>query len=191
MTNIIINIPEHYKNNSGIYEIVNNNTKARYIGSACKLLKRAKEHVNKLEKLKHPSHKLQSDYCKDTFSINILILCDIINLKSYEEACLQLIKPGVDYNRTLCASGCLPGSPVSQDRKDHLSSIMKGRKLSEQTKARISISHKNLTNIEFREVNRIKATNATKGVPKSEDHKRKSGLGVHIASLKRKGLLNE
>lgn len=191
MSQVYINIPEKYKNSSGIYQIVNNTTGNKYIGSACKLLKRAKEHANKLNKSKHPSSKMQADYANHDFTISILILCDIDNIRLYEELCLSLIRPSIDYNRTLCASGCPPGRIVSAEVRERISKIMQGRKLSSETKNKIAASHKALQDTNFREINRAKATDAIKGIPKSEEHKKKSGLGVHLAALRRKGLINE
>ena len=190
MSQVYINIPEKYKNNSGIYQITNNATGAKYIGSACKLLKRAKEHANKLNNFKHSS-KMQADYNTNDFTISILILCDIDNLRLYEELCLSLVRPSIDYNRTLCPSGSSPGRVVSIEVKEHISKIMQGRKLSSETKNKIAASHKALQDTNFREINRAKAVAAVKGIPKSEEHKKKSGLGVHLAALRRKGLINE
>jgi group I intron endonuclease len=125
--------------NSGIYQILNTENGKFYIGSATDLFTRRACHWHYLKNGKHANSHLQNawnKYGEDRFEFSILIYCDPEMLLIYEQLIINGLKPL--YNICKVAGNTL------------------GRRFSEETKKRMSIS----------------ATGKHSG-PKSEEHKQK------------------
>lgn len=98
----------------GIYMIKNAKNKMVYIGSSYDILKRWKEHIALLEKNKHHSYKLQSDWNKyNIYDFNFLILECVEERKDLIEREIYYVKK---YNSTNNKLGYNLMMPVCEDR---------------------------------------------------------------------------
>ncbi len=147
---------------SGIYKIVNNINNKIYVGSSINLSKRFKEHIRTLNENTHHNNKLQNSYNKhgkNNFLFIIIEYCEKENLIKREQHYIDELIP--EYNICKIAGSKL-GTKMSDDQKKYLSEINTGKKLSEETKQKISLG------------NIGKSKN--KGVIKSEETKQKISL---------------
>jgi group I intron endonuclease len=108
----------------GIYKILNKVNNKFYIGSATNLATRRNGHLCLLRQNKHFNKHLQNSYNKygkDNFIFSVLLIVDKEMLISYEQLLVDNLKP--QYNKSIiCVNTSL------------------GRKLSDETKAKISKS---------------------------------------------------
>lgn len=147
------------KINRGIYKIINKINGKFYIGSAVNIKKRWSQHKCLLNKNKHGNNKLQNSwnkYGKDSFSFHILCIVDKDeNLIPIEQLYLDWYKPyevNMGYNICKIAGSALgikrsdefkkkmsiAAQNMSEEHKKNLSKSLKGRKLGENTKKKIS-----------------------------------------------------
>lgn len=134
---------------SGVYKISNVITKDFYLGSSIDINRRKIEHFTELRTRIHCNKHLQNSFNKhgeENFTFEILEECEREILIEREQYYIDTLKP--TYNTCLVAGNTL------------------GVKHSEQTKNKISISHKGLK----------------KGKKLTEEHKRK----ISVSSSKRK-----
>ena len=122
---------------SGIYAIVNNNTKSMYIGSAVNLARRLRVHKHYLYKGVHPSKHLQNSFNKHTasqFSFEIIeFVDDKKNLIVREQTWIDFFKP--TFNKRKIADSCL-GVKRSDEAKANMAAAQKGKKQSPETIAK-------------------------------------------------------
>lgn len=148
--------------NIGIYKIENIVNGCLYIGSSVNLKKRFKDHVRLLKQNRHHSTKMQNSwnkYGEDNFIFEILECCDKNELLIKEQFFLDSYNP----NLNICkVAGNKLGVKMSDKQKQFLSEINKGKKLSDETKQKISLGNLGKTR--------------NKGVLKSEDIKQKISL---------------
>lgn len=113
---------------SGVYEIRNTKDNKIYIGSSVDVDKRMKTHVSHLRKNNHENSKLQravNKYGIDNFVFSVLIYCDKGMVREYEQIFIDKMNP--EYNISPFARGG-------------------GFKISDSTKRKMSLSHKNKKN---------------------------------------------
>lgn len=128
-------------NNIGIYKIKNIINGSLYIGSSVNLKKRFKDHLRLLKQNKHHSIKMQNSwnkYGEDNFVFEILEYCKKDELLVKEQFFLDTYKP----NLNICkVAGNKLGVKMSDKQKKILSEINKGKKLSDETKQKISLGN--------------------------------------------------
>jgi group I intron endonuclease len=129
---------------SGIYKIVNKTNGKYYIGSANDIVRRWREHKTTLELNKHPNDYLQSSwnkYGKDNFDFFIIENVLPNDLLITEQKYLDIAK--TEQNK--CYNLKFESHKVffSDYVKQKLSNSHKGKKHSEETKLKMSITHFN------------------------------------------------
>ena len=150
-----ISISIENRNKTGIYRwvnIFNNNT---YVGSGLNLSKRIGDYFKKSELIrnKSPIHTALLKYGYVSFNLEILEYCDPSNLIEREQYYLDLLKP--KYN-ILTQSYSLQGykhtpeniekfkqKKISDEDKNLLSLIHKGKEVSEETRDKLAIATSN------------------------------------------------
>jgi len=146
---------------TGIYQIRNKINKKIYIGSAINIARRWNEHIFRLGKQKHGNPHLQSvwdKYGQDNFEFTVLEECEKENLIEREQYYLDILKP--KYNICRKAYSCLGVKRTEETRakmsaarigKPHMflakpyrlmSISKKGKKLSDETKKKLSIARR-------------------------------------------------
>lgn len=88
--------------NSGVYAIRHDATGQQYIGGSRNIAKRFRQHKNALVKNKHYSVYLQAawnTHGADAFSFVPLLFCDVANLRSYEQICLDGLNSSLSVSR--------------------------------------------------------------------------------------------
>ena len=128
---------------SGIYEIRNLENNKRYIGSSNNIHRRWLGHRWDLENNRHHSKHLQKawdKYGSDVFQLFVLEAVLVEELEERERYFVELYDStngDFGYNETFGGKGC-PGRKISQDTRDKISKSNKGRTLSDISKQRIS-----------------------------------------------------
>ena len=171
---------------TGIYRIINKQTKERYIGMSKDIGERWKSHLYLLKNNKHHCKKLQESwnlYGYENFSFEVVEVCkktelvqkEIFHWEQEQELCFNGKPDGTDKEVTDETKQKLSqvkkgnqnakGKTHSEETKKQISETLKGktkgRQHTEETKSKISQS--------------IKGNQYAKGKPKSEEHKRKIG----------------
>lgn len=189
---------------SGIYKIINKINNKYYVGSSVNVKKRLRDHRSKLNHNKHPNLHLQAAfvlYGKENF--NYVIVEQNIpqnELFLIEQKYLDICKlePLTNYNMTYNAFApatgakaseetrkkigikskgnkyCL-GRKLSNEEKEHLSKINKGKTLTPEHREKIRQS---LIGKKHSEQRKINISNSRKGIkrqPFTEEHKNKIG----------------
>lgn len=135
---------------SGVYQILNTVTGFSYIGSSANVDRRIKEQKNHLRKNRSDNSSLQLDwnnYGESCFEFNVLSLCSVDQLFKMEQA---LINTHDSYNKgynMIKVGGSVLGIKRSESSKQKMrgntnASGGKGRKHSEETKLKMSLSKK-------------------------------------------------
>ena len=83
---------ETFKNDSGIYKILNHNNNKFYIGSASNFLTRYKQHLSALKNNRHYNNILQRSYNKHGKEAYVFIILEVTTGKSKEE---RLVAEGI------------------------------------------------------------------------------------------------
>lgn len=131
-----------------IYKITNTVNNKAYIGKTTQLKRRIADHVNKLQKCKHHSECLQSDwnmYGEASFTYEIVEKFDSVfnfdadNLEKYWIKIFNSTNPNSGYNQQAGGSRG-PGYRFTESQKKNVSEGMKGRKFSEYTRKAIKES---------------------------------------------------
>ncbi len=146
---------------SGIYKITCGSK--WYFGQAQDLQRREKTHLSTLQRQCHRNPTLQNTYNKyQDFKFEILMFCPIEELNYYEQMILD-----VWHGEPECMNICKEvghstrGRKASDETKAKLSVIAKARPpISEETRAKISIASKNCS-----EETRKKISESSKGRP--------------------------
>ena len=134
----------------GIYSITSTSGKT-YIGSSKNIVKRWWEHKNLLGKGAHPNPVLQKAWVKYAGNLQFrqLIVCQESDLLFYEQLFIDNLKPA--YNIAQIA-----GSP------------MRHRKVSEETRKKLSLAHRGK---KFSDQHRMNLSKAATGRHLSDEHK--------------------
>ena len=145
---MIFNVSEEDKNKSGVYVITNLVNSKQYIGSTKKLKKRFTQHNNLAKKNKHFNKYLQNAINKhgtDNFVFEIIKICD--NYLESEQKILDneifCFKNHYDifYNDASNVYSSALGRKVSDETKRKISEIHKGKIISEEIKKKMSDAH--------------------------------------------------
>lgn len=138
--------------NTGIYMITNIINKKIYIGSACDIKKRWKKHKQHLRNNKHHNIHLQKAWIKygeKAFKFEILQNVSYAeHLISCEQKYLDYFKSydkNKGYNIRIIADSNL-GIKTRKETREKLSLLAKNRKMSEETKNKISVSMRSSKN---------------------------------------------
>lgn len=140
------NYKEVCKENCGIYAIKNNENGKLYIGQSSNIHLRLKGHISALKMNRHNNMHLQrswNKYGNDSFSFEIIELCDVKDLDAREEHYINKydsIKNGYNIRP---GGNCVRGWKMTEEQKKHLSIALTGREFSDEHKRNISISKKN------------------------------------------------
>lgn len=127
------------KNKSGIYMFVNKLSGSFYIGSAKNLRTRIYSYLQLSILLKGQNNSIITraliKYGYSNFSLKILEYCDVSNLLEREQYYFDLLEP--DYNIAKVAGSTI-GVPRSEEFKNKLSELRKGKVHTEETKLLMS-----------------------------------------------------
>lgn len=146
----------------GVYVIEHTPTQRKYVGSSSNIHKRKTHHFADLRRNKHHSSALQNvwnAHSPDEFSFNTILICDIGNLRMYEDLCINAFDSysnglncaakavgGVGYHLSSShknkISKALEGKPKSAEHRIKLSAALMGKK---KDIVNISASHKEAT----------------------------------------------
>jgi group I intron endonuclease len=126
---------------SGIYKITNKINKKYYIGSACDLYKRYKEHNSALISNRHHNKQLTrfvNKYGIDNLEFDLLEECPIERLELREQYYISNNKNL--FNETVDVKACNRGKKLSEEHKQRISESIKvkGIKRSKETKQKMS-----------------------------------------------------
>lgn len=91
----MLTLPESPFGRSGIYLIQNNRTKQFYIGGSTNIRARITQHKNDLANNRAHNRRFQKDYNTygaDSFSVRVLLWCDVSMLLHYEQKMLELFR---------------------------------------------------------------------------------------------------
>jgi len=113
----------------GIYALMNNANGMWYIGSSCKLRKRANEHISDLRANRHGNRHLQRAFAKygeDTFKFLLVEYCDKSALIQREQYWIDRLKP--QFNIVQIA-GIVCNTEKSLNHRLALSKALKGRRV--------------------------------------------------------------
>lgn len=130
---------------SGIYKITNEINKKYYVGSACDLYKRYKDHRSALENNRHHNKQLTrfvNKYGLDKLKFCLLEECKPEELELKEQ---YYITDGKNlFNETIDVKSCNRGKKLSEEHKQRISKSIKAKRIkrSDETKAKISEANK-------------------------------------------------
>lgn len=167
---------------AGIYKIENTITNQIYIGSTKNLNKRKNEHFAALRGNRHCNIKLQrsvNKYGIDVFIFEIIEMVDPCTVIQREQHWLDLLKPQL--NICLVANS-VKGIPRTKEWADKISKSNKGKKMSEESKVKMSLAkvgktppnkgipHSPATKFKISQ-SKLGTISWNKGIPLSESHK--------------------
>lgn len=176
---------------SGIYKIQSELKPERiYIGSAININNRWQSHLKSLRINKHHSKKLQTHFNKygiADLKFTVLLACDKDDLIKTEQYFLDSYNP---YFNICKIAGSTLGFKFSEASKKKLSKASKGnkyclgRKVSQETRNKISDSKKGKISFAHNEQSKLKLSKAFKDKPLSEETKQKFRDGWEKRRLK-------
>lgn len=131
--------------NSGIYILYNIYTGRKYVGSSRNLKHRKVSHFSGMKNGTHENYKVQKEY--DAYGIvgfrwEILEVCDVEDLIVREQYWLDSIKPELNILLTADNHYCDTHTEVYKEGRRKQAEKMRGRKVSDETKRRMSQSHR-------------------------------------------------
>jgi len=138
--------------NGYIYSITNTSNGKRYIGSTGDINDRWKSHRNMLKRGKHHCSHLQSSYNKwgaDVFEYEILLHCDTSIMFHMEELSFDIFRSTGLFNTkpTACGGAHRKGAKLSDETKEKLSNLNKGKKFAlgvkhtDEARKNMSVAH--------------------------------------------------
>ena len=175
------------KASCGIYLITHRASGRAYVGCSVDLFSRWAVHRRDLRGNRHHSERLQRAWIKygaQAFEFKILLFCDEMNLLWYEQRCLDAWPCFYNISRLAGKLWWTPELRARQGLK------LQGRKLSIETRAKMSLAHKGHSYIKgWRKLKPDKVEEAKQlfsgGLPVAEIARR---LGVHKSTVAQYGL---
>lgn len=171
---------------TGIYRIRHLESDKYYIGSTSRsLMKRRNEHFYHLNKNSHSNRHLQNAWNKygaESFVFEVLLYCDPENCLIYEQLALDHLQP--EYNICLIAGNSL-GRKLSQETKRKLSEAHRGKHLSEETRRKMSKSKRGKR---LSDETKQRISNSKRNKPCIEETKRKISASL---SGRKNGAMDE
>lgn len=180
---------KYYKEKTGVYAIINLTNGKMIIGSGV-LIKRKSWHFRKLEQNKHCNPYLQKSYNKngeENFVFELIEYCEhrkCIENETFWVNFLDTKNPNKGYNIETPGKGRL-GVKASLETREKMSKSMKGKNgiwmkgrktpqevVDKRVKSREGYIHSEETKEKLRKSNSVPRP-WTKGIKKSEEHKRK------------------
>lgn len=157
-------------NNCGVYKIANTLTGDFYIGSSINLLKRFKEHQNRLIGNRHKNAHLQNawnKYGEDKFSFEVILYCDKSMILYYEQVLIDGLKP--TYNIAKNAAAPMLGCKHTDETRQKISETKNGRPNP------VAVGNQNFLGHHHTEETKQKISEALKDRIVTEETKRKLG----------------
>jgi group I intron endonuclease len=135
----ILNIPKSWVNQPGIYSIININNGKRYVGQSGNIFRRLVNHLNDLLQDSHYNEYLQRSFNKHTknaFLVEVLQYCENDEFKLLEAEqhwidFYQSYDKDKGYNWGPCAANPFKGAKHTDETKQKISLLNKGRKMPE------------------------------------------------------------
>lgn len=140
------------KKKVGVYRWVNKVNGNSYVGSSVDLTRRLRVYYDfsflsvRIQKSKSIIYSAILKHGYSNFQLEILEYCSKETVISREQYYIDLFKPTYNINST---AGSRLGSPHSEATKEKMSNLVKGRKLTEQTKKLLSLANKGINNANF------------------------------------------
>lgn len=151
--------------NCGVYEIVNKLSTNKYVGSTNNFPLRFWNHKKKLKENLHHAPHLQAAwnmYGEENFEFRPLIICSKEDALYYEQKLLDSKEYIYNVNKTV-NGGKLKGVKLSEECKCKISLALKGKpgnRHTEQSKLKLSIAHKGKP---LSDAHKLAISQATKG----------------------------
>lgn len=130
----------------GIYRIVNRVNGNQYIGSSHNIKQRWRSHLHRLRSGRHHSPHLQAawfKYGECSFVFEFLWSCDPADLIIEEQLCFNLLP--CEYNIAMVAGAPVLGRCHTKESKDKMSAARRGKPLSAETRARMSVAKRQMS----------------------------------------------
>jgi len=163
-----------------VYIATNKITGKSYIGQTIKDLSiRKSNHISEARRSSFYFHQSLSKYGKDSFSWEVLEYCDskeeLDEMEFHYIKQYNTLRPG-GYNLTCGGDGCV-GMKISEETRQKLSKIHKGRKMTEEARQRLILNHADFSG----------KNNPMYGVPSPMKGKHHSDETIKVISRKLKG----
>lgn len=160
---------------AGIYQIRQESTGKRYIGSSVWLGKRCWTHRYDLNRGRHHCEHLQRSWSKragEGFVFEVLLYCEPRDAVAYEQLFIDALRP--EYNTCPTAGSCL-GHKLTDEHKAKIRAAHLGSKRTPETRARMVAAQKGRKPTEaVREASRAywaDPANSRAGIPLSAAHR--------------------
>jgi group I intron endonuclease len=125
---------------SGLYSITNTITRCVYIGSSVNVPKRLTRHRWELNNKRHKNQKLQRAWDKHgeaVFVFEKILTCPVELIRCFEQLFVNAYDSVATGYNILPDVNCSKGYKLSQEAKDKISQLHKGRVLSEEHRAKL------------------------------------------------------
>jgi group I intron endonuclease len=164
----------------GVYAIIHNASRKRYIGSTTSFRRRWAEHKSALNRGIHRSPKLQAAWTKHgavAFEFRVLEpVADRSAILAREQAWLDIAFPEYNWMRRAESPAGMKRGPLSAEHKAKLSTARKGKPLPPEQREALALLNRNRTPEHCANISKAK-----KGVPRAPEH-------IRAAALARVGL---
>lgn len=137
--------PHHLSTQAGVYRIVNTANGKSYVGSAVNFHRRAITHKHSLSKGVSQSRKLQaawSKYGEEAFRFEVLLVCEKRHAVMYEQICIDALGAANTGYNILPTAGSMFGFKHSPETVFKMIERLRGGKLTEAHKSKISDFHR-------------------------------------------------
>ena len=176
----------------GVYKILNIITRDYYLGGSVNIKSRFSYHRRTLRGNKHFNCHLQNawnKYGEQAFEFSVVLLCDREHKLYFEDGFIKLLKPA--YNMSKDATAPMQGRYHSEETKRKMSESHKGQHRTEETRQRMRESQKGELSHNFgksmSEEQKLKISESEKGELNHNFGKRLSEETKHKMSVAKKG----